>query len=134
MTALGYNPEYWGPTPEVFAPKKWDARDPSSGWYDAAGRPIATGVKPGTYLRQPVKGAFVPFADGLRSCLGKKFALVQMVAFLAIMFAGKRVRIARNEGESQEEADKRAWGVIQRSEHRLTLMVREEIGICVDDR
>ncbi|KAF8245469.1 cytochrome P450 [Wilcoxina mikolae CBS 423.85] len=129
LTGLGLNPRYWGSSPEKFTPQKWDARDPTSGWYDSDGTPIATDTQPGTQMRQPVKGAWVPFAEGFRSCLGKKFAMVEMVAFLAVVFAEFRVEIERMEGESREMADRRAWGVARSSTAAITVAMRGEIGV-----
>ena len=128
-SGLHYNPSYWGPTPQEFTPQKWDARNPGSGWYDAVGAPISVDVQPGTQLRQPVKGAWVPFAEGFRICLGKKFALVEMAGFLAVVFRGTRVEIARRAGETQEEADKRAVRAVRGSNALLTVAVREEVGV-----
>jgi cytochrome P450 len=81
-----------------------------------------------------VKGAWVPFAEGFRSCLGKKFSMVEMVAFLAVVFAGYRVEIERMPGESREMADRRAWGVARESTAQITVAMRGEVGVRVVKR
>ncbi|TGO68499.1 hypothetical protein BELL_0827g00010 [Botrytis elliptica] len=37
-------------------------------------------------LFKPVKGAFIPFSEGPRACPGKKFAQVEMIAVLTVIF------------------------------------------------
>jgi hypothetical protein len=57
LTGLHYNPAYWGAAPAEFTQRKWDARDPDSGWYADDGTPIATEIQAGSQLRQPLKGS-----------------------------------------------------------------------------
>lgn len=57
LTGLHYNPVYWGAAPAEFTQRKWDARDPDSGWYADDGTPIATEIQAGSQLRQPLKGS-----------------------------------------------------------------------------
>ncbi|KAK4548944.1 hypothetical protein LTR36_008717 [Oleoguttula mirabilis] len=37
-------------------------------------------------LFRPAKGAYIPFSDGYRSCLGRRFAQVEILAVLAVIF------------------------------------------------
>ena len=43
---------------------------------------------------QPPKGAYIPFSDGHRSCMGRRFAQVEMVAVLASIFTQYSVELA----------------------------------------
>ncbi|KAG0127139.1 cytochrome P450 [Tuber indicum] len=139
-TALHYNPSLWGDTVKGFHPQRWDLRFPSEGWVrtdpeTGVKTPITpsetprTGVQsaPYCYLRTPVKGAFAPFSDGWRACVGKNFALVEMTAVLAVLFRDSSVRIKRREGETQEMADNRGKSAISNSKRYLTVMIRHDV-------
>ncbi|RPB05471.1 cytochrome P450 [Choiromyces venosus 120613-1] len=141
ITALHYNPFLWGDTVKEFQPQRWDLRS-SVGWVHTDPR---TGIKapttpsetpwtetqsaPYCHLRTPVKGAFAPFSDGWRACVGKNFALVEMTAVLATLFRGCSVRIKRQEGETQEMADNRGKSAISNSESYLTIMIRHDVEL-----
>ncbi|KAG0639049.1 cytochrome P450 [Tuber brumale] len=141
-TALHYNPSLWGDTVKGFHPQRWDLRFSSEGWVRTD---PATGVKtpitpsetprtgtqsaPYCYLRTPVKGAFAPFSDGWRACVGKNFALVEMTAILAVLFRDSSVRIKRQEGETREMADNRGKSAISNSKGYLTVMIRDDVEL-----
>ncbi|KAK3349235.1 cytochrome P450 [Lasiosphaeria hispida] len=78
----------WGPSNphndlEGFRPDRWlttmhSARD---------GAPAFTSVI------SPPFGAFIPFSEGPRACLGKRFAQVELVAALAVLFSSYSVEL-----------------------------------------
>src|SRR5690606_17641395 len=72
------NPRYWSPNPNAFQPERWftskEAEDVST-W--------RTSKPEEKRLKKPVNGSFMPFSEGFRACLGKKFAQVEMVAVMA---------------------------------------------------
>jgi hypothetical protein len=43
---------------------------------------------------QPIRGAFLPFGEGYRTCLGRHFAQVEMMAVLAVIFRHQSVEIS----------------------------------------
>ncbi|KAH8816959.1 cytochrome P450 [Xylogone sp. PMI_703] len=51
----------------------------------------------------PPKGAFIPFSDGQRACLGKRFAQVEILAALAVILTQYSVELAVDEWASDEE-------------------------------
>lgn len=57
-------------------------------------------------LYRPVRGSFIPFSDGPRSCLGRRIAQVEMVAAMAVLFQRYSVELAVDEWASDEEVDK----------------------------
>lgn len=47
-----------------------------------------------THLFRPVGGSFIPFSYGYRSCVGRKFAQVELLAALAVIFREFSVELA----------------------------------------
>ncbi|KDQ08657.1 hypothetical protein BOTBODRAFT_118419 [Botryobasidium botryosum FD-172 SS1] len=78
IIGINYNPRYF-PSPESFQPSRW-----------AMPNPIET-------------DAFVGFGYGPRTCIGRKFALVEGVCFLVMLLRDWKVDIVLKEGESPEE-------------------------------
>ena len=76
----------------------------------------------------PAKGAFAPFSEGARSCLGRKFAQVEFVACLVMVMRSWSVELA--EGWSTE----RVWEVINKSITIITLVPTEDIPLVFKKR
>ena len=74
VPALHRNPKYWGPDPDAFRPDRFDTRENSNAYE---------------------KDAFIPFSEGVRSCLGKRFAQVEGVCALAVIAQKYEIRLAR---------------------------------------
>lgn len=98
--ALHRNPKYWPHTSDEdlleFRPERW-LLDPtkSSNNTDDNAYAEEEGLdfdgpdkRPDTAasLYRPPKGAYIPFSDGYRSCLGRRFAQVEILAVLAVIF------------------------------------------------
>lgn len=56
-------------------------------------------------LYRPVRGSFIPFSDGPRSCLGRRIAQVEMVAALAVLFQRYSVELAVDEWATDEQVE-----------------------------
>ncbi|KAI9838715.1 MAG: hypothetical protein M1838_004545 [Thelocarpon superellum] len=54
-------------------------------------------------LYTPPPGAFIPFSDGQRACLGRRFAMVELTAALAAIFQHYSVELAVDQWASDEE-------------------------------
>ncbi|KAG8168501.1 hypothetical protein KVR01_001250 [Diaporthe batatas] len=54
-------------------------------------------------LFRPVRGSFIPFSDGARSCLGRRIAQVEMLAALAVLFQKYSIELAVDEWASDDE-------------------------------
>ncbi|KAF8649579.1 hypothetical protein AX16_005670 [Volvariella volvacea WC 439] len=110
ITAVHYNPAYWGPAPAEFDPSRWDASNKSS-YLHRFSSSSESEMNPG--MLKPKRGAFVPFSEGIRGCLGKKFAQVEFVAVLTLLLRKKVVGLATLPGEGAEDAKRRVWKVME---------------------
>ncbi|KAF2770357.1 putative P450 monooxygenase [Teratosphaeria nubilosa] len=142
--ALHRNPKYWPHTSDQdlleFRPERWlldgshgsaneqpDAHDHAYAAeegldFDGPDRRADTSAQ----LYRPPKGAYIPFSDGYRSCLGRRFAQVEILAVLAVIFKTWSVELdvglflpeerleAAGEGEKRE-----AWGLAKDRAERL---------------
>jgi len=87
-------------------------------------------------LFRPVKGAFIPFSEGARSCPGRRFAQVEVTAVLAVIFKQYSVELdvsawasddevaamsPKGKKEVYEKAQKKARQLIRGSKTVLTL-------------
>ncbi|KAK4152918.1 cytochrome P450 [Chaetomidium leptoderma] len=65
-------------------------------------------------LYRPVRGSYLPFSDGPRSCLGRRIAMVEMGAALAVIFQRYTVELAVDEWATDAEVER--MGAAQRRE------------------
>ncbi|KAB5525756.1 cytochrome P450 [Coniochaeta sp. 2T2.1] len=115
------NPRYWPTRPskvepgrddiDDFEPERWfRTSDTTKEEADDAGDTEDYGGFKGSdtsdKLFRPPRGAFVPFSDGARSCLGRRIAQVEMLAALAVVFQKYSVELAVDEWASDEEVEK----------------------------
>lgn len=56
-------------------------------------------------LFRPERGAYIPFSDGPRSCLGRRIAQVEIVAALAVIFRSYSLELAVDEWATDEEVE-----------------------------
>ena len=61
--------------------------------------------KPGGLPYIPVRGSYIPFSDGQRACLGRRFAQVEILAALAVIFSQYSVELAVDEWATDQEVD-----------------------------
>jgi cytochrome P450 len=118
QTAVHTLPKYWGDDSLQWLPDRWISLLPTT--------PDST-IFDSEILRDPPggKGTFIPFADGARGCVGKKFSQVEFVAVLATLFREYRVRPKVLEGESMEEARKRIMEYVNDVEPNITLQLKK---------
>ncbi|KAF3760814.1 hypothetical protein M406DRAFT_348284 [Cryphonectria parasitica EP155] len=117
------NPRYWPTKPgktgakddlDEFVPERWyrpslHTKAEATAAHDQEEEEDFGGFKgPDTsaQLYRPVRGSFIPFSDGARSCLGRRIAQVEMVAALAVLFQRYSVELAVDEWASDEEVER----------------------------
>lgn len=97
-----FNPERWLRKREIKGLKQADLSADSS--EDEFG--CATGRTTSAELFHPVRGSYIPFSDGPRSCLGRRLAQIEVTAVLAVVFQKHSVELAVDEWASDEEVAK----------------------------
>ncbi|TKA22403.1 hypothetical protein B0A50_07909 [Salinomyces thailandicus] len=159
--ALHRNPKYWPHTSEqdllTFRPERWlrDPRHPqhqhpeeeqkpkprSANEKEAEAEeqePEGPDTRPDTSasLHRPPRGSYIPFSDGHRSCLGRRFAQIEILAVLAVIFKTYSVELDVSEYISDAELKTSAsrdvktavWGKARAESERL---LREGMGTII---
>lgn len=126
------NPKYW-PTSHraasesveddlnAFKPERWLQKTDSSTATQSNGGPTdeeyggSSGEDVSSALFHPEKGAYLPFSEGARSCLGRRFAQIEVLAVLAVLFKEWSVELAVDEFATQAEVDAMPVGGAERA-------------------
>jgi cytochrome P450 len=122
IAAVQHNPRYWPSQPSKITGAESDVLDyVPERWYRKQGASESTAVVEGAdsedfggfagpdtsaQLFRPVRGSYVPFSDGARSCLGRRIAQVEMIAALSVIFQKYSLELAVDEWASDEQVDK----------------------------
>lgn len=119
---LHRNPRYWPTEPSNittdqndlndFKPERWltkrvvkdDSATDSSGEDDDFGG--FTGRTTSEGLFRPVRGSYIPFSDGARSCLGRRLAQVEVMGVLAVIFQKYSIELAVDEWATDDEVSR----------------------------
>ena len=129
--AVHRNPKYWpsGPAPKSedleyarsnsdndlgeFRPERWLLNNQSNGHASAempgqasqTPEDLAVNTAPDTSDAhfKPPHGAYIPFSEGFRSCLGRRFAQVEVMAVLAVIFQKYSVELAVDEWATEKD-------------------------------
>lgn len=145
---LHRNPKYWPHTSikdlNEFRPERWLLDDNAS----KAQQQEAAAAKPedgpdadsrndtSSSLYRPPKGSFVPFSDGYRSCIGKRFAQIEILAVLAVMFKTWSVELDVSmflkEDETEDSlSDERKKEVWKLADERTRDLIQNGLGTIV---
>lgn len=125
-SAVHRHPKYWPHTSEEdlleFRPERWLLDPTKSSSHTATDDEEytkeeglefdETDKRPDTAasLFRPAKGAYLPFSEGYRSCLGRRFAQVEILAVLAVIFKTWTVELDVSMFLSDEEFEKASEG------------------------
>ncbi|KEF62653.1 uncharacterized protein A1O9_00626 [Exophiala aquamarina CBS 119918] len=101
---------------EEFRPERWlvddngDVQTAANGKKEMPGETVTSdglGVNESAdtseKLFRPPKGAYIPFSEGYRACLGRRFAQVEILAALAVVLQNHSVELAVDQWASDEE-------------------------------
>jgi cytochrome P450 len=61
-------------------------------------------------LYTPPKGAFIPFSEGARACVGRRFAQVEVLAALALILSQCSIELAVDQWATDEEVERMTGG------------------------
>lgn len=88
---------------EEFKPERWLLQPSTSNESRRASTQTADKLSKGSTadtspaLFRPIRGAYIPFSDGQRACLGRRFGQVEVLAVLAVIFREYSVELAVDE-------------------------------------
>jgi hypothetical protein len=61
-------------------------------------------------IYRPRRGAFIPFSEGARACLGRRFATVEILAVLALILRDYSIELAVHEYATDDEVERMPAG------------------------
>lgn len=138
LASLHHDPSTWGEDRLAFRPDRWVPKTNNSISAEAETKKNASDSNDRAYdwqsvsLVTPTPGSFLPWTGGPRVCPGKKFSQVEFTrAMLGLFSGGRRVAIAEEKGETQEEAIARAQTIFRDPLISITLRMKnsEQIGL-----
>jgi cytochrome P450 len=71
----------------------------------------------------------LPWSEGFRGCIGRRFAEVEMAAVVAALFSRHRCEIRRLDGEDAAAATRRATRALDESTMQMSFAVRTKIEL-----
>ncbi|KAI0544443.1 cytochrome P450 [Xylaria curta] len=118
VSSSQHNPGYWPSRPSKITGAPSDLEDwvPERWFRPSLKQDEQHGVEPeeedfGGYVGsdtsasmfRPARGSYIPFSDGARSCLGRRIAIVEVLAALAFIFQNYSIENAVEEWASNDE-------------------------------
>ncbi|CAG8978602.1 hypothetical protein HYALB_00010963 [Hymenoscyphus albidus] len=126
---------------DEFKPERWMAGKGSPGKSDdgsdsqSSGNSSSRTTTKSETRQKPPKGAYIPFSDGQRSCLGKRFAQVEMMAALAVILSECTVELAVDEWATDEEVvcmtTEERKSVWQKASEKAEMHLREKMTCII---
>lgn len=118
VVAAHRNPKIY-PDPHEFRPSRWDGRGKST---------THSEDNQYTCLNMPPRGSFVPFSDGPRACLGRKFSEVEFVTAMTLVSREYTFEFAP--GWTRDMV----WKALNASETQITLQPPSKIPLALRRR
>ncbi|KAL8657526.1 MAG: hypothetical protein Q9226_001821 [Calogaya cf. arnoldii] len=125
---------------EEFKPERWlresahTSDSPSEkDMYTEDAPNTATGTNSSHALHRPPRGAYIPFSEGYRACLGRRFAQVEVLAALAVIFKDYSIELGVDKYASDEEVAKMSAEerreVYNKAVEDVKVLMREKMGM-----
>ena len=96
---------------------------------------VNTAADTSAALYRPPKGAYIPFSEGYRSCIGRRFAQVEILAVLAFIFSRYSVELAVDAYATDEEVEKMddqaKFEVWDRARDEVNRQLNEDMGSII---
>lgn len=93
-------PERWYRASKTEDPQKHEQEEDETGDYGGFQGSNTSGS-----LYRPVRGSYTPFSDGARSCLGRRIAMVEIIAALAVIFQKYSIELAVDDWAKDDEVE-----------------------------
>jgi len=159
--AVHRNPKYWphGPTRseeqggrihptsntdndlEEFKPERWLLSEQSASISKtneeekAEEKDVDLTPDTASTMFRPPKGAYIPFSEGYRACLGRRFAQVEILATLAVIYHHHSVELCTDAFAPEEEVvsmgKEQRQGVWRKARDEAERKIREEMGTII---
>lgn len=141
------NPNYWPSQPSKvsnlsndlndFIPERWIIKTGGNKQADVAleqendeGFGGYTGQDSSAQLFRPVKGSYIPFSEGPRSCLGRRLAQVELMAVFAVIFQKYSLELAVDQWVTDEEVAKMSDPEKRELYKKAQIAARAKIRSC----
>ncbi|KAI3398547.1 hypothetical protein diail_9071 [Diaporthe ilicicola] len=115
-------PELWGDDHMVFRPGRWIGQPGDMASEVLLDLPTSVAEKAASGDGKGI--AYFPWSSGGRVCPGKKFSQVEVLAFVSSLLRDYRLEVVPEGLETEEQARKRCFEVVQDSETQITLQMR----------
>jgi cytochrome P450 len=120
---------------EEFKPERWlrkcsgkEAKAPDTNCHSrSTSRSPSPSTTASTGLYTPPKGAYIPFSEGHRACLGRRFAQVEILAALAVILSEYSVELAVDEWASDEVVERLTREVVMTGETETAEVGTEKV-------
>ena len=101
-TGTHYNERHWK-HPHIIEPYRWMSESPNLWDPTLPADKNPKVLDSAARIPAHTKGTFLTFSEGARACLGRKFALVEYVAFFAGILRNYRIKLGTNENPERVE-------------------------------
>lgn len=151
--AVHRNPKHWPTTCspdatadeiekdlDTFKPQRWLLDDASKKQAPTTHAQLAAeaetdGQGTSSALFRPTRGSYIPFSDGARSCIGRRFAQIEVLAVLAVIFRDYSVELALDGFATEdevaamgEEQRRETWG---KAKSRVEYLLQHGMGSII---
>ncbi|EKG17626.1 Cytochrome P450 [Macrophomina phaseolina MS6] len=140
------HPKYWPARPDIsalpsgeeleqFKPERWLVDEHNQPLVSGDG--VASGKAPSPQLFKPAPGAFVPFSEGHRSCMGRRFAQVESISIIAALMHTHSVELAVDAFADDEQVAAMPRGgperqeVWQKAANQAVDVIRNGLGTII---